>query len=155
MAHAPVDSACLVAHGEDGCGRVEGGHLGWGDLTHGIEHQAAHSEGVAQLGLLYGAGHLPHLVPLDVDASEHSEAAQLVLQDVARATVGGASGSVGVAQHGLVLEEGAVCLQGAGEVVDVGAAQAVAAAGGAHLLAEGTADRRTPPQRQLYIDQSA
>lgn len=53
------------------------------------------------------------------------------------------------------LEEGAVGLQGTGEVVRVGAAEAVAAAGGSGPLAKGAAQRQTPPQSELHVDQSS
>lgn len=53
------------------------------------------------------------------------------------------------------LEEGAAGLHGTGEVVGVGAAQSVAATGGAGVLAVGAAQRQTSSQRQLHVDQGA
>lgn len=149
MAHAPVNSTGLVADREDGGWGVEGCHLQRGELAHGLGHQAAHPEGVAQLWLPHSRGQLAHLVSLDVDAAEDGEAAKLVLQRVASAP----TGPVGVTQHGLVLEERALSLQSAGEVVDVGAAQAVAATGGPRVLAVGAADRLAPPQSQVHVDE--
>lgn len=116
-----------------------------------MQHQAAHSEGVAQLRLPHRRGNLTHLVSLHVDAPEDSETTQLVIQRLS----GGPPGPVGVAQHGLVLEEGAVSLQSAGEVVDVGAAQAVAAARGSDLLAVGAAHRLTATHCELHVDEGA
>lgn len=51
------------------------------------------------------------------------------------------------------LEEGALGLRGAGEVVGVGAAEAVAAARGAGLLAVSAAQRQSSPQSQLHVDE--
>ena len=53
------------------------------------------------------------------------------------------------------LEEGAVGLQCAGEVVGVGAAEAVAAARGSGLLTVGAAESQPSSQSQLHVDQSA
>lgn len=53
------------------------------------------------------------------------------------------------------LEEGAVGLQRAGEVVGVGAAKAVAAARGSGLLTVGTAESQPSSQSQLHVDQGA
>lgn len=51
------------------------------------------------------------------------------------------------------LEEGAVRLQCTGEVVGVGAAEAVAATRGSSLLTVSAAQSQTSPQSQLHIDQ--
>lgn len=53
------------------------------------------------------------------------------------------------------LEECAVCLQCTGEVVRVGAAEAVAAARCSSLLTVSAAQTQTSSQSQLHIDQSA
>lgn len=48
-----------------------------------------------------------------------------------------------------------MCLQCTGEVVGVGAAEAVAAAGGSSLLTVSAAQSQTSSQSQLHIDQGA
>lgn len=53
------------------------------------------------------------------------------------------------------LEEGALGLQGTGEVVGVGATQTVTTTGGASLLAVCAAHRQSSPQSQLHIDEGA
>lgn len=144
---APVDPRGLVAHGKDGGGGVEVCHLGRKQLANSMEDEPAHTEQVDPISSLQDASNLLHLVALDVDAAQNGEDAQLVFAGPLQLVLG--------AQHGLVLEEHAARPDGAGEVVDVGAAQAVAAVGGAGLLAKRAQSPQTAAQRHLDVHQGA
>lgn len=144
---APVDARGLVAHWEDGGGGVEVGHLGGEQLAHRVEDESAHAEQVDAIAPLQDAGDLLHLVALDVDAAQDGERAELVFAGALQLVLG--------AQHGLVLEEHAARADGAGEMVDVGAAQAVAAVGGARFLTEGAKGPQAAAQGHLHVHEGS
>lgn len=146
-AGAPIDPRGVVANGEDGRGRVEVGHLGGQQLADRVEDEPPNAEQVNAVAALQDAGDLLHLVALDVDAPQDGERAELVFA--------GALQLVLSAQHGLVLEEHAARPDGAGEVVDVGAAQSVAAVGGARFLAVRAQGPKAAAQRHLHVDEGA
>lgn len=111
--HAPVQPAGLVSHGEQGFGGVEGLHLLWQQLAHSMENEASHTEGVVALPALDDAGDLPHLVALHVHPPEHCEVTQLLLMSSLWFVHG--------AKHGLVFEKHALCFNGTGKVINIGA----------------------------------
>lgn len=143
VARAPVEPAGLVAHGEERLRRVEGRHLLREQLAQRVEDEAPDAEGVLPLPPLHEARDLPHLVPLHVHPPEDREVAQLLLVNPL--------GFVHGAKHSFILKKHALCFNGTGEVVSVGAAKPVAAAGGAHFVAEDTFHLQAPPQRELYV----
>lgn len=142
---APVDACGLVAHGIEGGGTVEVGHLVGQQLSDGVEHKAPYTEHVQPLPPLDDAGDLLHLISLNVDPPEDSKRAQLLLAgplDLMHRT-----------QHGLVLEEHALGADGAGKMVDVGATHAIAAAGGTSALAQGALGEQSSVQGNLHVHQ--
>lgn len=142
---APVDAGGLVAHWVECRGTVEVRHLVGQELPYSMEDQATHPEHVEALSTLDDAGNLFDLVPLNVDPPEDSEGAELL--------VTGALELMQWAQHRLVLEEHALGPDGTGKVVDIGAADAVAAVCGPRLLAEPALGEQAPMECNFHIDE--
>lgn len=111
--HAPVQPAGLITHREERFGGVKGLHLLWEQLTHGVENQAPHPESVVAFSPLYDAGDLPHLVALHIDPPEDCKVTEFLLVSSLWFVHG--------AKHGLVFKKHALCFNGTGKVINIGA----------------------------------
>lgn len=142
---APVDARGLVTYREDGSRRMESSHLRGEELTNGMEDEPTNSEEVYAIAALKDAGNLFHFISLDVHSPEDGEVAELLLTRAFQLVLG--------AQHGFILEKHAACSDGAGKMVDVGAAETVTAVGGTGLLAACAARAKSASKGDFYIDE--
>lgn len=140
----PVDAGGLVAHRVERCGTVKVRHLVGQELPYGMEDQASHPEHVEALPALDDAGNLLDLIPLDVNPSEDSEGAELL--------VAGTLELVQRAQHRLVLKEHTLGTDSTSKVIDVGAADTVAAISGTGLLAKRAFGEQAPVQCYFHVN---
>lgn len=113
VSHAPVQPAGLVAHGEERFRGVKRLHLLRQQLTDGVEDQAPHTEGVVAFSSLHDASDLPHLVALHVDPPEDCKVTEFLLVSSLWFVHG--------AKHGLVFKKHALCFNGTGKVINIGA----------------------------------
>lgn len=120
-------------------------HLRWQKLTHGVEDEPAHTEHVNAVAALQDAGDLLHLIPLNVDPSEHGKTDELLFAGAFKLVLG--------AEHSLVFEEHATCPDSTGEMIDVRAAQTVAAVGSPSLLTIRTASAQTSSKSNLHVNE--